>query len=286
MAAVRRGMTLLRFFIRMRDTSMDHGEGMRDTSMSHDEAILRTMIEATEEAGKVISARRAALSVWQKDPNRIKGVVTDADIAADEVIADRLSRDFPDFALVSEEVRPDGIVSDDCFVVDPIDGTINFMNGLPLWGTQIACVRGGRTVASVINLHDLGRVYTANDEGAYLNGEPIHVSDIALSQGGIYTIEGFDRLLGRREMIDEGCLNLREHFASCTSFAFTAAGNLAASVYLEGFPWDWMPGELLVRRAGGVSFVDEENDIHIVANTQENLEIMKSVFCRLREARI
>lgn len=252
--------------------------------MTHDDAILRTMIEATEEAGKVIASKRRALSSWQKDPDQVKGAVTDADIAADEIITERLRRDFPRFSIISEEGNPGDLGSDDCFVVDPIDGTINFMNGLPLWGTQIACVRDGHTVASVIDLHDLGRLYVANDEGAYLNGEPIHVSDIALSQGGIYTIEGFDRLIGRREMIERGCLNLRELFSSCASFAFTGAGNLAASVYLEDHPWDWMPGELLVRRAGGVSYIDEENDIHIVANTQENLEVMKNVFCELREA--
>lgn len=254
--------------------------------MGHDDAILRTMIEATEEAGKIIALKRAALSSWQKDPDHVKGAVTDADIAADEIIVERLSGDFPGFSIISEEGRPDDIGSDDCFVVDPIDGTINFMNGLPLWGTQIACVRGGQTVASVINLHDLGRVYTANDEGARLNGKAIHVSSASLLEGGIYTIEGFDRLIGRREMIERGCVDLREHFASCTSFAFTAAGNIAASAYLERFPWDWMPGEFLVRCAGGVSFNDDENDIHIVANAQENLEIMRDAFCALRDRRI
>lgn len=97
-------------------------------------------------------------------------LVTDVDYLVERFLIEKIQAEYPDFAIISEEFNADTELSDNCFIIDPIDGTKNFANGLPLWGIQVACRKNGQTIASVISMPALKEFYFADESGAYLNG--------------------------------------------------------------------------------------------------------------------
>ena len=234
-----------------------------------------------QSVGKLIMSNREGLLVSSKGDPAFGDIVSSADLRAETFIVNQLSMKHKSFEIISEESHANNDKPlPNCFVIDPRDGTINFVNGLPIWGIQIACVLDKRTVASVINLPELGQLYVADENGAYLNGKKIHVSDKCL-RDSLYSIEGQDIITGAADLIDTGYPHLREFYSTSASFSFVASGKMAASVYRCSHLWDWLPGEFLVRAAGGVSYNDPLTDLHIVANTPETLEEMKMVFCSI-----
>ena len=83
-------------------------------------------------------------------------VVTSVDTAVEKHIISRIREAYPDFDIVSEEFGSENRLTDNCFVVDPIDGTANFAGGQFNWGVQIAVIRNGKTVSSVVDLPAVG----------------------------------------------------------------------------------------------------------------------------------
>lgn len=235
-----------------------------------------------QRAGELIRKKRKNLSVELKGDTPMRDLLTSADLASEEFVVSELEKLYPRCTIIAEERHAADSVADDCFVIDPIDGTINFANGLPLWGVQIACVQGGEVVAAAINLADLNRLYVADENAAYMNGQKISVSDKTL-QDGLWSIESHNRCIARREMFAQGYPHLRELFSACTAYAFTASGQYAAMALLGKHPWDRVPGELLVKAAGGVTHSDTTNHIHIAANNINNLEEMKRIIYQCLE---
>ncbi len=105
-------------------------------------------------------------------------VVTEADMAADRLIAHSIQEAFPQDILLSEEIQPylPHDISNPVWVIDPLDGTTNFFLGLPIWGVSIARLESGMPVLAVLNFPMLGEMYLAqHDSGAYLNDKSIRV---------------------------------------------------------------------------------------------------------------
>ena len=94
-------------------------------------------------------------------------LVTDIDYKIEEYFINKIKEKYPSFFIVSEEYNSDKLLTKNCFVIDPIDGTINFANHLPLWGIQIACIKDGEICASVIYLAKLDELYYADEHGAF-----------------------------------------------------------------------------------------------------------------------
>ncbi|ERH05690.1 MAG: archaeal fructose-1,6-bisphosphatase related enzymes of inositol monophosphatase family [Halonotius sp. J07HN4] len=106
-------------------------------------------------------------------------MVTQADRDAQAAVIDVIEAAYPDEPVVGEEDDARKTVPEEgpAWIVDPIDGTNNFVNGLRTWGTAVAAVIDGEPVGAAVVLPALGDSYTADREAASLNGEPIHVSD-------------------------------------------------------------------------------------------------------------
>src|SRR5436190_11768418 len=103
--------------------------------------------------------------------------VTEADTSVEAMIREALAKRFPGDAILGEEGGLEG-EGDRVWIVDPIDGTKNFADGIPLWGTLIALSVDGRSVAGVASAPAIGERYAgAKGEGATCNGRAIHVSD-------------------------------------------------------------------------------------------------------------
>lgn len=198
-------------------------------------------------------------------------LVTNLDTEIEKYLIDQIKEYYPDFDIVSEEFNTDSKVTDNCFIIDPIDGTVNFANGLPLWGIQIACRKNGQTIASVIDLPKLGEFYHADESGAYLNNKKITVREVPL-KNTIYSIISRDSVLGTLRM-HEYSPNHRNLGAACAAFAFMASGRLHGVNFRTDRPWDYEPGLFICKMAGAK--IKTSEGFHAAAMNQEFLDILE-----------
>lgn len=200
-------------------------------------------------------------------------LVTNLDLEIEKCLISQIHAHFPGYGIVSEEFNNTGEVTDNCFIIDPIDGTVNFANGLPIWGIQIACVKDGQTIASVIDLPRLGELYHADESGAYLNGEKISIHEVPI-KNTIYSIIGHDSLpdMPETSMSGKYSRNFRNFGAACATFAFMASGRIHGVVFRVDQPWDYAPGLYLCEKAGAK--VRSTKNFHAAAITQEFLDIL------------
>ena len=191
-------------------------------------------------------------------------LVTEADLACEALIRDGLAALTPDFGFWGEESdeQPD---DEYYWLVDPIDGTINFAAGVPWFGINIALVRRAETVFGLSLILPQFDLYWAQaGQGAYLlrrdgREQRLHVSrvsslaDALLTTGFPYhRAENDDNNAAEFARIMPICQGVRRMGASSADLTYVAAG--AFSAYWEGWiqPWDVAPGVLLVREAGGL----------------------------------
>ena len=197
-------------------------------------------------------------------------LVTNFDLEIEKYIIEQIKENYPDFTIISEEYNSDNNLTDNCFTIDPIDGTINFANKLPLWGIQIACIKNGKTCSSVIFLPKLNELYYADETGAFLNGEKIQVNNLS-TKNGMYAVTAGNGIIGTAKMRKYNKNDC--NFCSCVNFAWVACGRLSACIYRKNNAWDYVPGLYLIRQAGGKIF--DEKGCHIGANSTEFLELLK-----------
>lgn len=198
-------------------------------------------------------------------------LVTDADYLVERFLIEKIQAEYPDFAIISEEFNPDTAMTENCFIIDPIDGTKNFANGLPLWGIQVACRKNGETIASVIDLPALKEFYFADKSGAYLNGEKISVREVPVLNA-FYAVIGGDVIEAATKMQKYGSTH-RVFGAACVAFAFLATGRMHGVSFRAENPWDFEPGLFLAKQAGAV--VKSEPGFHAAAMNEEFLGILE-----------
>ena len=211
----------------------------------------------------------------KKFDTTIKGgesdLVTSLDLEIEKFLIDEIKKQYPNFDIVSEEFNTNNKVTEKCFIIDPIDGTINFANNLPLWGIQIACIENGKTVASVISLPRIDEFYYADETGAYLNDKKISVNEIPI-KNALYAIDGNNNLPSMQRMRKYSS-NRRNFGGVCISMAFVASGRLHGAVFRSNKPWDYEPGLFICKMAG--ASIKSINGFHAAAMNEEFLEILE-----------
>lgn len=227
-----------------------------------------------KEAGEII--KNTKMEVSDKGTNT--DLVTNLDYAIEKFLISKFNEHFPELSAVSEEFNADASLQENCFVIDPIDGTVNFANGLPGWAIQVAIVYGGELAVSVIYMPPTNELFVAaKGEGAYLNGEKIHVNSNPVNKC-LFTLDAGSRL-NKGKMIEELKEFTRHHRSigsAAASFSYVAKGALGATCLLKYSLWDFMPGLLMVKEAGAAVF-DNKNKFVLVANKSETLEVFKKV---------
>lgn len=187
-------------------------------------------------------------------------LVTDTDLAVEKFLKAELADLLPGSTFLAEETAGNAELSDLTWIIDPLDGTTNFAHGLPMVATSVALWKDGRMVLGIINLPLLGELFTAvRGEGAFLNGEPIHVSacdsleESLIATGFPYSIaEHVDSITEALRRVLLSTQGVRRPGAAALDLAFVACGRY------EGFyenclqPWDTAAGWLLVEEAGGL----------------------------------
>lgn len=198
-------------------------------------------------------------------------LVTNLDLKIEKFLIDKIKKQYPNFDIVSEEFNTNNKITDNCFVIDPIDGTINFANNLPLWGIQVACIKNGKTIASVISLPRINEFYYADETGAYLNDKKILVREVPL-KNALYSIDGNNNLPSMQRMRKYSS-NRRNFGGVCVSMSFLASGRIHGAVYRSNKPWDYEPGLFICKMAG--ASIKSIDGFHAAAMNQEFLNILE-----------
>ncbi len=212
---------------------------------------LNLLREAALEAGALaLEHRKAGLKIWSKGA---AGPVTDADVAVDRLLRERLMGARPDYGWLSEETAdtPDRLERRRVFVVDPIDGTVAFMKSKPWWTVALAVIEDGKPVAAVIQAPALNETFeAAADGGARLNGEPIQASDTTDLDDASMLAEA---ALFQRPIWDEAWPMMRFDKRNSIAYrmALVGAGAFDAAMALSP-KWDWdvAAGALIAQEAG------------------------------------
>jgi myo-inositol-1(or 4)-monophosphatase len=187
--------------------------------------------------------------------DRRRDLVSAADVAAEKLILSAVPRGDRVLAEESGERAGNGRY----WIVDPLDGTINFLHGIPVWCVSIATVEDGELAQGVVHAPALGMTFAASKgEGASLNGEAIAVSTVAeigdaiLATGFPYARDTVrDNNLDNVPRVGIAAGGLRRMGSAAIDLAFTAAGKLDGYWELHLSAWDVAAGILLVREAGG-----------------------------------
>jgi myo-inositol-1(or 4)-monophosphatase len=215
--------------------------------------------EAAMAAGDLLRRRfgnRGSLDVRAKG---LHDFVTEADREAEAAIVGLLTRRYPDHAVMAEEGSPAAERAAHRWIVDPLDGTTNFIHGVPVFGVSVAVEDPGGLVAGAI--HDPLRRETFHARrggGARLDGAPIRCSDPA-NLGEALVATGFPfRELSRLapylvafEAFARTTSGIRRAGAACLDLAYTACGRYDGFWEVGLSRWDIAAGALLVREAGG-----------------------------------
>ncbi|TCP27796.1 myo-inositol-1(or 4)-monophosphatase [Scopulibacillus darangshiensis] len=190
-----------------------------------------------------------------------KDFVTEMDLQVESFIIHHIKEQYPDHRIFSEEAGFVGGSGDFEWIIDPIDGTVNYSVGMPLYGVSIALTYKGDTVVAAISLPALEELFwAAKGEGAFQDGKQIKVRTTALSESfvslGDFSKEGDRESNKERLILMDNIVNdvfrIRIIGTAAATLAYIAAGRLDAAIYLNPKRYDIAAGQLLVAEAGGI----------------------------------
>ena len=211
------------------------------------------------DAGTLIVDERATAALTHEYKNGDE-LVTNADIKADQIICEAIARQFPDHQILSEESSPDlGAVqkiTTPLWIIDPIDGTVNYAHGHNHSAISIAYVEDSQTKVGVVyNPFSEELFYAESGKGAFLNGNPISVSsEVELRRSLIATGFPYDKstlapMIPRLHAVLANCADIRRIGSAALDIGFLAMGRLEG--YYESLSiWDFAAARLIAQEAG------------------------------------
>ena len=224
---------------------------------------LAAMIEAAQAAGAGLRKHFGQLSALGiREKSGPADLVSIADEEAERTTRGILAKARPAYGFLGEEGGAiGGNDAANTWIVDPLDGTTNFLFGCPLWGVNVALAREGEVIAGVTYLPMIDELYVAEQgKGCWLNGQQVRVSTRAtliesLLSCGIPFAGKPDHPLFAREMtlLSEQVAGIRRTGACAVDMAWVAAGRWDAYWERALNAWDMAPGVILVREAGGMA---------------------------------
>lgn len=230
--------------------------------MSDADAITDIMAFAdhlARKAGDLVRSEREH-NTLRTDYKQQTELVTHADLMADELITDAIRARFPGHRILSEESTPDlsqaGELDTPLWIIDPIDGTVNYAYGHPQVAVSIAYAEKGRVQAGVVHAPFSGETFSAmKTRGARLNGQPIRHSGCSsprqalFATGFPYGKDDLAPLLHRLDAMIHQCRDLRRIGSAALDICWVACGRLDA-YYESVSPWDFAAARLIALEAG------------------------------------
>jgi len=257
-------------------------------------ALLNVMIGAARKAARALKRDFGEVEKLQVSMKGPANFVTAADRKAEETLFAELSKARPGYSFLGEESgQRDGNDKSHRWIVDPLDGTTNFLHGIPHFAISIGLERDGTAIAGVIHNPATDDMFIAErGKGAFLNEQRIRVAARtrlaeAVITCGLPHLGHGDLALGAKETgaMQEKVAGLRRFGAAALDLAWVAAGRFDAYWERDIKPWDMAAGIVLVREAGGyVTDCDGGEDMyakgHIAAGNDAMhkavLQVLKS----------
>ena len=250
-------------------------------------------IKLARDAGSLILNASKAGNLTLELKNNVE-LVTSADNAADSLICEQIRSKFPGHVVISEESSPDAssiLTSTSPFwIVDPIDGTVNFAHGLSQSAVSIAFVENGVIEIGVVFNPFTNELFAARrGQGATLNGlkiapsAQIHLRQALIATGFPYQKTDLRPILSRLEAVLNGCADIRRLGSAALDICFVATGRLDG--YYESLSlWDFAAAQLIAKEAGAVygSFGDLAHDVNEQFNTENILVTNPFIFNDLK----
>jgi len=230
------------------------------------QAMVNIALKAARKAGDLIVRASSELDRLQVEEKSAHDYVSEVDRAAEREILFHLHKAHPNHPVLAEE---GGLVAgrepadaDYLWIIDPLDGTTNFLRGIPHYAVSIACLHKGRIEHAVVHDPVRDESFTASrGRGASLNGRRLRVSDRKTMAGALLGtgipfgsrdadhIEAYSRAMGELAV---QCAGIRRAGAASLDLAYVAAGRLDAFWEIGLQRWDTAAGILLVQEAGGL----------------------------------
>ena len=219
--------------------------------------ICKATVEAAHDGGAVLMKHfRKKLRISEKPG---AGLVTNADIESQEKIVKLLKRKFPDYGFLTEEADPVLSENPGRWIIDPLDGTTNYVHGYPMFCVSIAAEWEGKVSVGVIYHPVLNETYIAiRKQGAFLNKKKIHVSQTKRLDSALLTTgftyrkeEYFQTEIAAFTNMSKISRAIRRPGSAALDLAYTACGVFDGFWEQKLSPWDVAAGYLLVTEAGG-----------------------------------
>lgn len=220
-----------------------------------------SVVERAARAGSEVALEAFRTGIDVETKSGKTDMVTQADRDAQRRVIDVIRETHPEDAIVGEEEDELKAVPETgaAWVIDPIDGTNNFVRDTPVWATSVAAVKDGEALAAANVLPALGDTYVAGDDGVTLNGEPVSVSSnsdpetFAVVPTIWWDFEERAEYAAACSAIVERFADLRRYGCAQAVFSMIASGQLEGAITnVTVNPWDSVAGVHLVREAGGV----------------------------------
>ena len=223
-------------------------------------ALLNVAVMAARRAGNTLIRKMVNLDKLKVEQKGHNDYVSDADLAAEKAVIHCILKHYPDHAILAEESGVQG-ESDTVWIIDPLDGTTNYLHGFPVFAVSIGVQIKGRMEHAVVYDPLRQELFTATrGQGAHLEGRRIRVSgqkqlERALIGTGFpfrqadEEIDPFLKMLGKVVRCTSG---VRRPGAAALDLAYVAAGRLDAFWETGLAPWDLAAGSLIIREAGGI----------------------------------
>jgi myo-inositol-1(or 4)-monophosphatase len=224
-------------------------------------ALMNVMIAAVRKAGRSLARDFGEVEQLQVSVKGPGNFVTAADMKAEEILFRELSKARQGYGFLMEERGAvDGHDRTHRWIVDPLDGTTNFLHGIPLFGISLGLEREGELVAAVIYNPAMDELYTAEKgKGAFMNDRRLRVANRRMLADCVVGTgipnrgrDGHKRFLADCEAVMRETSGIRRGGAACIDLAWVASGRLDAFWDRRLEPWDVGAGILLVHEAGGI----------------------------------
>ena len=248
--------------------------------------MINKIIEIVKEASKLMTAD---ITIEQKGND--SNYVTSADVNVQHYLEEHLLKLIPGSTFLGEEEGEQVIESEYIWVVDPIDGTSNFIRGLGASAISVGLVKDGKPYLGVIYEPYKEEMYWAErGKGAYLNGKPIHVSGrdfkhaTMCSAASLYNKDLAKPCFNIIQKVYYQSDDFRRFGAAAIELAYLAAGRVELYFEIRLFPWDMAAGQVIIEEAGGVVEFLHEDGLPldrpagmIAASSKENFDKLREI---------
>lgn len=252
--------------------------------------MLEQIINAVRRAAEIYKSAGEDLGIRSKSSN--VDLVTKYDKMIQDFLIEELSKIVPDASFLGEEGNGNKELTDGfCFIIDPIDGTTNFIKGFQHSAISVGLAKDRELYIGVVMDPDLNNIYYAQKgKGAFLNGKPIHVSSCKMENSLVlfgtcpYEHELAHKTFELTEQVFYKALEVRRGGSAALDICYVASGK--ADLYYELIlrPWDWAGATLILNEAGGTasrvdgSPLDADEIKSYICGNPENLKEFYEIY--------